>query len=110
MTGEPGPKFRLLRTEDGIGQKVGTDWKQYAPRLDEALQWIERGRPELLIVSYGADTHEADPISSFQLKTSDYAAMGRRIASLATPTAIMMEGGYAIEALGANVAEFLSGL
>lgn len=87
----------------------GTDWKQYAPRLDEALQWIERGRPELLIVSYGADTHEADPISRFQLKTSDYAAMGRRIASLATPTAVMMEGGYAIEALGANVAEFLSG-
>ena len=87
----------------------GTSWTEYAPRLGDALQWIEKGSPELLIVSFGADTHEADPISSFQLKTNDYAAMGRRIAALTTPTAILMEGGYAIDALGANVAEFLSG-
>jgi acetoin utilization deacetylase AcuC-like enzyme len=35
--------------------------------------------------------------------------MARRIASLRLPTVILMEGGYAVEALGANVAEFLSG-
>ena len=66
-------------------------------------------RPELLIVSYGADTHEADPISHFKLKTSDYGPMARRIAALGLPTLIVMEGGYAIDALGANVAEFLGG-
>ena len=60
-------------------------------------------------MSYGADTHEADPISYFALKTSDYARMARRIASLGVPTLIVMEGGYAVEALGTNVAEFLSG-
>jgi acetoin utilization deacetylase AcuC-like enzyme len=87
----------------------GTDWSSYAPALTQAIDWIERSAPELLIVSYGADTHEADPISHFKLKASDYAPMARRIASLGLPTVIVMEGGYAVDALGANVAEFLSG-
>ena len=88
----------------------GTEWSGYARALARALDWIEKQEPELLIVSYGADTHEADPISHFRLKTGDYAPMARRIASLGLPTIIVMEGGYAIDALGANVAEFLSGL
>ena len=88
----------------------GTDWGGYAPALAQALDWIGKRSPELLIVCYGADTHEADPISHFKLKTSDYAPMARRITSLGLPTLIVMEGGYAIDALGANVAEFLEGL
>jgi acetoin utilization deacetylase AcuC-like enzyme len=87
----------------------GTDWSGYAPALTQALDWIEKSEPDLLIVSYGADTHEADPISYFELKTSDYAPMARHIASLGLSTLILMEGGYAVEALGSNVAEFLSG-
>ena len=87
----------------------GTDWAAYAPALDKALEWIAEGGPELLIVSYGADTWEADPISHFKLKTSDYPLMAHRIAALGLPTMIVMEGGYAVEALGAKVAGFLSG-
>jgi acetoin utilization deacetylase AcuC-like enzyme len=87
----------------------GAEWSGYAPALAHALDWIEKAAPELLIVSYGADTHEADPISHFKLKTSDYDPMARRIASLGLPTLIVMEGGYAIDALGANVAGFLGG-
>jgi len=87
----------------------GTDWRDYQPALTEALDRIERHQPELLIVSYGADTYEGDPISHFKLKTSDYAPMARRIASLGLATVVVMEGGYAVEALGTNVAEFLSG-
>jgi acetoin utilization deacetylase AcuC-like enzyme len=100
---------------DGTGATLnlplprGTDWNGYAPALTQALDWIERREPELLIVSYGADTYEGDPISYFELKTSDYAPMARRIASLGLPTVILMEGGYAVDALGANVAAFLSG-
>jgi acetoin utilization deacetylase AcuC-like enzyme len=87
----------------------GTSWIGYAPALIHAIDWLEKREPDLLIVGYGADTHEEDPISYFKLKTSDYAPMARRIASLGLPTLIAMEGGYAVEALGANVAEFLSG-
>ena len=62
-----------------------------------------------MIVSYGADTYAGDPISHFRLETSDYPKMARRIASLGLPTLIVMEGGYALDALGANVAAFLGG-
>jgi acetoin utilization deacetylase AcuC-like enzyme len=87
----------------------GTDWTAYAPSLTLALDWIERRSPDLLIVSFGADTFAGDPISHFQLETGDYARMSRRVASLRLPTLIVMEGGYAVDALGANVAEFLGG-
>jgi len=87
----------------------GTDWSDYEPALLQTLDRIEQHEPELLIVSYGADTYEGDPISYFKLKTSDYARMARRIAALGLPTVVVMEGGYDVEALGANVSEFLSG-
>ena len=87
----------------------GTVWSGYETALAKALDWIGMHEPELLIVSYGADTYEGDPISHFRLKTSDYESMARRISALALPAAIVMEGGYAVDALGANVAEFLSG-
>jgi acetoin utilization deacetylase AcuC-like enzyme len=87
----------------------GTGWSDYRPALERTIDWLEKSAPELLIVSYGADTHEADPISYFKIKTSDYTPMARRIASMGLPTLIVMEGGYAVEALGANVAEFLGG-
>jgi acetoin utilization deacetylase AcuC-like enzyme len=87
----------------------GTGWPAYEPALDRALEWIADHQAELLIVSYGADTHEVDPISHFKLRTADYDLMARRIAALGLPTLIVMEGGYAVEALGANVAAFLGG-
>ncbi len=87
----------------------GISWESYSPALDRAIEWIEAGSPDFLIVSFGADTHEDDPISHFKLRTSDYEVMARRIASLKLPTAIVMEGGYAVAALGANVAGFISG-
>ena len=87
----------------------GTEWASYQLALAEALDWLETAAPQLLIVSYGADTYAGDPISRFALQTADYTRMARRIASLGLPTLIVMEGGYAIEALGANVAAFLGG-
>ena len=87
----------------------GSDWSRYAPALRQASDWLAESKPDLLIVSYGADTHENDPISYFKLRTSDYSPMARQIASMGLPTLIVMEGGYAVEALGDNVAEFLGG-
>ena len=100
---------------DGAGATLnlplprGTDWSRYEPALLVALERIAKHEPDLLIVSYGADTFEGDPISHFKLRTSDYEPMARRIAALGLPTAVVMEGGYAVDALGANVASFLSG-
>ena len=77
--------------------------------LARALDWIGEDAPELLVVSYGADTYAGDPISHFDLQTGDYTRLARRIAALGVPTLIIMEGGYAVDALGANVAAFLEG-
>ena len=74
-----------------------------------ALDAIERFDPGLLVVSFGADTWEGDPISHFKLKTDDYAILAADIAACGWPTSIVMEGGYATDALGRNVAAFLSG-
>ena len=87
----------------------GTGWAQYQPALERALEWVAAFDAELLIVSYGADTYAGDPISFFELDTADFAPMAGRIAALGLPTLIVMEGGYAVEALGPNVSEFLSG-
>lgn len=87
----------------------GTDWIGYEPALVRALEWLGAFEPGLLIASFGADTYAGDPISHFAVETADYAAMARRIAGLGVPTLVVMEGGYAVDALGANVASFLSG-
>ena len=63
----------------------------------------------MLVISLGVDTFKDDPISQFKLDSPDYLEMGKRIAQLGKPTLFVMEGGYAVEALGANVAEFLGG-
>jgi acetoin utilization deacetylase AcuC-like enzyme len=60
-------------------------------------------------VSFGADTHSNDPISSFKLERPDYVEMAAAIAALGLPTLVVMEGGYAVGDLGKNVAAFLSG-
>jgi len=87
----------------------GTTLGGYLPALDAALARIADFAPELLVVSYGADTFADDPISHFRLETADYAILGRRIAGLGAPALVVMEGGYAVDALGANVASFLAG-
>ena len=90
-----------------LPQGAGRD--AYLPALDTALARIAEFGPALLICSYGADTFAGDPISSFTLATSDYPELARRIAALGLPTLVVMEGGYAVDALGANLAAFLSG-
>ena len=87
----------------------GTDWTAYQQVLQQARERVMAFQPDLLIVPYGADTYAGDPISFFDIQTAEYQAMGAMIAQEGLPTLICMEGGYAIEALGDNVASFLSG-
>jgi acetoin utilization deacetylase AcuC-like enzyme len=87
----------------------GTTIQSYLAALDQALEAIARFGPSLLVVSFGADTFEQDPISHFGLRTDDYPRLAERIGALGLPTLIVMEGGYAVDALGINVAAFLGG-
>lgn len=87
----------------------GTDISAYRKSLGEALNAIRAHQADLLVVSFGADTFEEDPISHFRLRTGDYPEIAGCIASLNLPVLIVMEGGYAVDALGPNVEAFLSG-
>lgn len=87
----------------------GTDWAAYEPVLGNALDAITRWGAKLLVVSFGADTFVNDPISSFRLEQGDYRTMAQRIAAAGLPVLVVMEGGYAVDDLGGNVAAFLSG-
>lgn len=87
----------------------GTADKPYDQTLQKALANIHKFQPRYLIVSYGADTHIADPIGGFQLSTNYFTQMGKKINSIAIPTVIVQEGGYNNEHLGKNVTAFLKG-
>jgi acetoin utilization deacetylase AcuC-like enzyme len=87
----------------------GTSLDAFRRAQGQALDAIARFAPDLLVVSYGADTWEGDPISSFKLASADYAVLGRDIAAAGWPSVVVMEGGYAVEALATNVPSFLAG-
>ena len=87
----------------------GTAIETYLEALESACAAVAAHGTDLLVLSFGADTFEDDPISFFKLGEADYAMIGSRIAALGIPAAIVMEGGYAIEALGRIVASLLSG-
>ena len=82
----------------------------YAAALEEACAVVADFDPDApLLVSLGFDTYERDPIADLALTTDDYARIGSMIAALERPTVLLQEGGYAIEAIGANAVSFLSG-
>ncbi len=87
----------------------GTAWDAYGPALADALAKIAAFAPDTLAVSLGVDTFERDPISSFKLKSEDYSRLGELIAGLKRPTLFIMEGGYAVEEIGINAVNVLTG-
>ncbi len=113
------PWFAGYAEEEGSGQGIGsnlnlplpygTDFDRYGRALDTALAKVDSASADALVISLGVDTFEDDPISKFELTTRDYPAMASRIAELGLPTVVIQEGGYAVEAIGQNVAGFLSG-
>lgn len=87
----------------------GTAFAAWRVALQHALAEAARQGAGALVVPLGVDTFEADPISGFTLRSGDYFEVGRSIAALRLPTVFVMEGGYAVEALGVNVAKVLEG-
>jgi acetoin utilization deacetylase AcuC-like enzyme len=61
------------------------------------------------VVSLGVDTYAGDPISKFKLDAPEYLRMGSQLAGLGLPTLFVMEGGYAVQEIGVNVAHVLRG-
>ena len=88
-----------------------TDVDGYVAALTTALRLITDFDPDApLVLSLGLDTFERDPISDLALRTADYERVGAAIGELGRPVVALQEGGYAIDAIGANAVSFLDGL
>jgi acetoin utilization deacetylase AcuC-like enzyme len=87
----------------------GTGFDLWGAALDDACTRIARFGADALVVSLGVDTYKDDPISQFKLDSPDYLTTGARIARLGLPTLFVMEGGYAVEAIGINAVNVLTG-
>jgi acetoin utilization deacetylase AcuC-like enzyme len=87
----------------------GTGFAEWSAALDIAAQAVADHCPDALVVSLGVDTYRGDPISRFLLDTADYPEIGARIRALGLPTLFVMEGGYAVEAIGVNTVGVLAG-
>lgn len=113
------PYFLGYADETGIGVGEGTnanyplphgtDYAVWSQALDDACRRIAAWKADALVVSLGVDTFDGDPISQFRLKSPDFTACGARLAQLAVPTLFVMEGGYAVEAIGINAVNVLAG-
>ncbi len=124
LHGDPGgiyPYYSGFATERGAGGgegatlnvplSAGTDGDGYLAALDEGLDAIRTFDPDApLVISLGFDTYHADPICNLALQTDDYRRIGSAIAGLGLSAVALQEGGYAVEALGANAVAFLGGL
>jgi len=88
----------------------GTDDKSYLSTLDRAIDLVRKFKPAYLVVSAGMDVYADDPLGTIKVTTDGIGEIGKRIASLDLPTVVVMEGGYANEALGRNILAFLGGL
>jgi acetoin utilization deacetylase AcuC-like enzyme len=122
LHGEPDwayPFFLGYREETGAGKgegfnvnypmPPGTGYEVWSKALHSACRRITSYGPDALIVSLGVDTYKDDPISFFKLASADFKIYGARIAKLKLPTLFVMEGGYAIEAIGINTVNVLEG-
>ena len=85
----------------------GSDYARWSEALELALEAIAGYGAQALVVSLGVDTFAGDPISGFALHSQDYLRMGERIARAGLPTVLVFEGGYAVDAVGVNVANVL---
>ncbi len=87
----------------------GTEGPAYLAALERALSAADEYAPEAVVVSMGFDTFRNDPAGDALLDTGDYRDVGRAFHALGRPLLAILEGGYSVTDLGANVYAWVSG-
>ena len=80
--------------------------------LDAVAQGIAMVRDfgaEALVVSLGFDASEHEPLAALRVTAEGFARAGQAVAALGLPSAIVQEGGYAVDHLGDLLDRFLTG-
>ncbi|MGI9184625.1 MAG: histone deacetylase family protein [Solirubrobacteraceae bacterium] len=116
-TGSPGD----LGSGDGLGFTVnlpvapGAGDEVFCSLVDGVAVPLARSfAPQLLLISAGFDAHAEDPLADCAVTDTGFATMAAALrdvgAELACPVGGMLEGGYALLALGRSVAETMAAL
>jgi acetoin utilization deacetylase AcuC-like enzyme len=88
---------------------------EYRSLVDRIVVPLARDyRPQLMLISAGYDAHRDDPLADCLVTDAGYAAMTRSIRgvadSIGAPLGCVLEGGYALGALGRSVAATIAAL
>lgn len=95
---------------------AGSNGEKFRAAVSEFwLPALERFKPQMLFISAGFDAHQDDDLASLNLLETDYAWVTERIKEVARKYAhnrivSVLEGGYALPALGRSVAAHLKAL
>ena len=76
--------------------------------VEVACELADAFDPVAVVVSLGCDALEADPLGQLSVSTAGFTGIGRLLGALRRPTVLLQEGGYALDHLGAVVAETLT--
>lgn len=77
--------------------------------LGQAIAYLRRAGAEALVLSLGFDAWEGEPLRFLSVSDDGFARAGEAVGALGLPTAIVQEGGYAVEALGRLLRRFIEG-
>jgi acetoin utilization deacetylase AcuC-like enzyme len=86
----------------------GAGDEQWLAAVAELAHWA-RGAGAL-VVALGVDAAGGDPESPLQVTAAGFRAAGHALGTLRLPTVVVQEGGYDLDAIGALVHAFLTGL
>ena len=87
----------------------GTRDAGWLAALDAGLETVRRFGAEALVVSLGFDASEHEPLAALAVTSEGFARAGERLAALGLPSAIIQEGGYAVDHLAGLLERFLGG-
>jgi acetoin utilization deacetylase AcuC-like enzyme len=105
--------------ERGDGAGAGCNLNRPLPRgagdavwlaaIDDAVTLLRRGAVTALVVSLGFDASVDEPLNFLAVTPDGFARAGAAVAGLRCPVALVQEGGYAVDRLGALLRAFLEG-
>ncbi len=105
-----------IGVDDGEGHNLnlplpeGSGDADFLAAVATARARIEDFDPDYLVVALGLDASEHDPLRGLGVTTPGFERIARAIAELGLPTVLVQEGGYLSDALGDNLASFLTGM
>lgn len=85
----------------------GTGDDGWLDAVGRGAEAVRRFNADALVVSLGFDASEHEPLAALRVTADGFARAGTLIGGLGLPSAVVQEGGYAVEHLGGLLERFL---